>query len=90
MNTTTYPHYWLTRHWMIGALTLFLCVALAQEAPPVDCSGDDFVEGVNHALTDDGAGMAFALGGGAAGWLMVLLLGAAVLRSRQSARPRSY
>jgi len=65
MITTMYPYFGLVARWMIAALTMFVGAALAQEPTAIDCSGDDFVEGVNWDLADDGAGMAFALGGGA-------------------------
>lgn len=65
MMTTMYPYFLLTARWLIAALTMMVGVALAQAPQSIDCTGDDFVEGVNWDLTDNGSGMAYALGGGA-------------------------
>ena len=63
--TTMYPYFLLTARWLVAALTMFVGVALAQAPPTIDCTGDDFVEGVNWDITDNGSGMAYALGSGA-------------------------
>ena len=63
--TTMYPYFMLIARWLIAALTMMVGVVLAQAPQSIDCAGDDFVEGVNWDLTDNGSGMAYALGGGA-------------------------
>ncbi len=65
MMMTMVPYFLLTARWLIASLTVIVGVALAQAPQTIDCTGNDFVEGVNWDLTDNGSGMAYALGSGA-------------------------
>jgi len=65
MMMTMVPYFLLTARWLIASLRMIVGVALAQAPQTIDCTGNDFVEGVNWDLTDNGSGMAYALGSGA-------------------------
>jgi hypothetical protein len=64
MMMTMYPYAGMLARWALTTLTLFAGVALAQGDSPVACSGDEIVDSVNWDLTDNGEGLAYALGGG--------------------------
>lgn len=63
MMMTMFQYSLLTARWLIAALTMVVGVALAQAPQTIDCTGNNFVKGVNWDLTDNRSGMAYALGG---------------------------
>lgn len=62
MIMTMYPYIGLVARWLIAAITLSVGVALAQEPSAGACTGNDPVDGINWAITDDGAGRTYVLG----------------------------
>ena len=55
MLATMIPHISMLLRWALAFLMALAATAMAQDVPPVDCSGDDFVSGVTWDVTDDGA-----------------------------------